>query len=94
MIKRGQSQSSSALVSQQQRQQLFPHQLVVPTILSLLLLWEMHLKVSVSTESPDTANKFKSIGLSLSLQLLATCEKWTLLIGNTVFMWGISPEHD
>lgn len=64
-IQWGQNQSRSFLVSQQQRQQIFPDQQVAITILLLLVLWEMNLKVSVSTESPDTANKLKSIGLSL-----------------------------
>lgn len=59
-IKSGQS---CFLVSQQQ--QLCPDQLVVVTILSLLVLWEMNLHVSIPTRSPDAANELKSIGLSL-----------------------------
>lgn len=57
------SESSSFLSSQQQ--ELCPDQLLVITILSLLVLWEMNLHVSIPTGSPDAANKLKSIGLSL-----------------------------
>lgn len=47
-------------------------QLVVITVLSLLVLWEMHLHVSIPTGSPDTANELKSIGLSLVFKALGS----------------------
>lgn len=58
------SDSSRFLVCQQQ-QQLRPDQIVVISILSLLVRWEMNLHVSIPTGSPDTASELKSIGLSL-----------------------------
>lgn len=48
-----------------EQQQIGLDQLVVIIVLSLLVLREMNLHVSIQTGSPDTANELKSIGLSL-----------------------------
>lgn len=53
------------LLSQQQR--ICLDQMVVTTMLSLQVLTEMNLHMSIPTASPDTANELKSIGLSLAL---------------------------
>lgn len=55
--------SNMFLLSQQQ--QIHFDQLLVIIILSLLVLREMNLHVSIQTGSPDTANELKSIGFSL-----------------------------